>query len=1744
MKSILKYGKPLLGSAGKEYDYQFVGMDPAERLAHQKKSLTARLGLGGEYIEEELVTSKDIETPKYPLPNQPSKLQTNLPRRGSMASPITPSEATAQTPGGEALSARQLNALKRKNKRDLKEKASKVRVVDFSERRPSIVQTPSAAQPYPIKTEVKEEESENGVSDYFSLDRRNGADDDTKLVTEFKGEPVPEKSAFMTEDEEAGNEWPFDRLMEFLTVDLFDHAWETRHGAAMAIREVIRVHGAGAGRCRGKSKSQNDLLNQRWLEDLACRLCCVFMLDRFGDYSAEGVVVPVRETAGQALGAVLQYLPGPSVKAVFDILQRLCTQNKEQSWQPMHGGILGMKYLVAVRNDLLLQDASLLDEVLECVMNCLSDDDDDVRAGSAATLIPIAKEIVMMRAARIDRLLLIVWDCLSNLSDDLSVSTGSVMDLLAKLCSFSDVLTAMKTAADKDPDRSFSRLVPRLYPFLRHTLPGVRSAVLRALLTFINIEGEASKGWVDGKILRLIFQNLLVERVADVLLLSKQVWNGLITTLVEQGDDILADELAPHIGPLFTLATGPMSVEHQHFPMEASLFMKPSGQSYGAPDQRHSRKISPIGEPPKKRQRKSNQKETPSLTADSPHDVDNLMLRGDLTVVGFDVMMRCRIAAAEALGQAAACWPKPEREKMFSSEILNALQSQQSSTKLIAALICEEYGKRLNSPESLTQILAPALQTLVDEPPLSFYTDLVSYSKIVHTKCHHLLSVFRDSARVLQSRLPTIPALVQGDENANKFAFSMADAEKMVGEDYERLMKSLSPTNRVASSEALLISRTEAESAIAEANKVKTLQDVRIKAVAASAIVALNSVPKKMSQTMKALMDSIKQEKNLDLQKRSAAGVSAFVDNLAATGRPTPIEKCVANLVKFYCSDTAETPVFGSYADVKDGIISLNKEEDVQEHQVEDILAARIQRRGAKEALEQLCMRFAAQLFDKVPILKFLIHNPIQKAFTSDNLADLMAADAGLGQEIVDGMSTLRALVAKFDTALHPFILELLPLIAKTLKCDRAVLRYAAAKCFASICRTMTVEGMTVLVDSVIPAIGNAVDVHWRQGAIECLYHLIHTMEDGILPYVIFLIVPVLGRMSDADNDVRLLATTSFATLIKLVPLEAGIPDPPGLPKEMIEGRDRERQFMAQMLDPKKVENFEIPVAIKATLRHYQQEGVNWLAFLNRYNLHGVLCDDMGLGKTLQTLCIVASDHHMRAERFEKTQNPEVRRLPSLIVCPPSVSGHWEQEIRTFAPFLSALAYVGPANERAKIRSKLTKVDIVITSYNVCLTDNDVLAPLNWNYCVLDEGHQIKNPKTKTTQTVKKMKSNHRLILTGTPIQNNVVELWSLFDFLMPGFLGAEKVFQERFAKPIQASRNAKANTKEQAAGAAAIEALHKQVLPFLLRRMKEQVLDDLPPKIIQNYYCDLSEVQRDLFEAFTKKQSQKLAADAVSNSKEGKQHIFQALQYLRKLCNSPALAITPKHSQYEAVKLALAKKGTSLDDPIHAPKLGALRDLLLDCGIGAADTALDNPAEGEFVSQHRALIFCQMKEMMDMVQNSVFKKLLPSVQYLRLDGSVEASKRQDIVNRFNSDPSYDCLLLSTSVGGLGLNLTGADTVIFMEHDWNPQKDLQAMDRAHRIGQKKVVNVYRIVTRGTLEEKILRYVRYLRSLRMRIRVTDVIVVFSGSRSMSRLRWLTSRMLASGPWRRINFSIYSISRPRLRVTLRRCRRARM
>ncbi|KAJ1654959.1 TATA-binding protein-associated factor mot1 [Dispira simplex] len=806
--------------------------------------------------------------------------------------------------------------------------------------------------------------------------------------------------------------------------------------------------------------------------------------------------------------------------------------------------------------------------------------------------------------------------------------------------------------------------------------------------------------------------------------------------------------------------------------------------------------------------------------------------------------------------------------------------------------------------------------------------------------------------------------------------------------------------------------------------------------------------------------------------------------------------------------------------------------------------------RGATMALHELATLFGPRLFFYLPRLWDTVARPLSKVAnpvvlkreepskeSSATLGEdpVIALDEflsppeittdttskvdPLGQEIIDALQVIQTLITSLDPQLHSAILTLLPHVFVVLQCKYAALRYSTGRCLATLANVLLNEVLTLMVRHTIPLLGHMQSITRRQGAAEAVYQTVVHLDHRILPFVIFLVVPVLGRMSDPDELVRMVCTNAFAQLIKLVPLEAGMPDPPEMAADLLAHREHERQFLSQLLDSSQLEPFRIPIPVRVELRPYQQDGVNWLAFLNRYQLHGILCDDMGLGKTLQSICILASDHHNRATQYAATQSPEHAPLPSLVVCPPTLIGHWQQEIVTYVDNLQPLVYAGPPNERRKIRPCLTQYDVIIMSYDVLRNDLEELVDLRWNYCILDEGHIIKNTKTKITRAVKSVQALHRVILSGTPVQNNVLELWSLFDFLMPGFLGTERIFNERYGKPILASRESKSSSRDQEAGALALEALHKQVLPFLLRRMKEDVLHDLPPKIIQDHYCDLSELQRKLYDDFSNSRTTQVirrslqtgesysaltepvgedvtmtVSKAVLTQREGTveengarrknqhAHVFQALQYLRKLVNHPLLVLNPKHSRYNEIT---KQPGLSLHDLHHAPKLLALKQLLWDCGIGTKDESAALSGGGqdlatvedstglETVSQHRALIFCQLKTMLDIVENDLLRTHLPSVTYMRLDGSVDSQKRQDVVQKFNQDPSIDVLLLTTHVGGLGLNLTGADTVIFVEHDWNPMKDLQAMDRAHRLGQKRVVNVYRLITRDTLEEKIM-----------------------------------------------------------------------
>ncbi|PJF18997.1 hypothetical protein PSACC_01180 [Paramicrosporidium saccamoebae] len=637
---------------------------------------------------------------------------------------------------------------------------------------------------------------------------------------------------------------------------------------------------------------------------------------------------------------------------------------------------------------------------------------------------------------------------------------------------------------------------------------------------------------------------------------------------------------------------------------------------------------------------------------------------------------------------------------------------------------------------------------------------------------------------------------------------------------------------------------------------------------------------------------------------------------------------------------------------------------------------------------------------------------------------------------------------------------------------------------FVALSRRQKIKTIDFLIETVLPMMKSCGRLE-RSRILTIVKRLFSSNEH--CEYAALFLIPVLGRIADSEETVRMLASGIFGELVQLVPLSRSLDVSQHSNQVMMESQKAE-SFLAQFMGDSPEDLLEgghgramaIPeydmstVEIRAELRPYQKAGVNWLAFLCQFGLNGALCDDMGLGKTLQTICMLACDQSNRVKEGLPT-------LPSLVVCPASLVGHWHHEVMNYAPSLGEplLIYGAPVTRR-NLWKGLTNHRIVVTSYEVLRSDIHLFSQHSWSYAVLDEGHVIKNPKTKLTQAVKMIRADHRLILSGTPIQNNVGELWSLFDFLMPGMLGDEAQFMERYGKSIMAvqpsttmgagGNKSNAGAKEFEEADRKLKALHTQVLPFLLRRMKEHVLKDLPPKIIQDYECDLSEIQRILYDdLFNDAQMAKEVIETLHTETEKKgMHVFQALQYLRKICVHPAMVLTNDHPLRDRVQKELDASGVTLDDLAVSPKLLLLKELLEECGLGA-----DGEDELNGEEAHRVLIFAQQKSTLDLIERLVFKKHMAHLQFLRLDGSVEQRARFDIAQRFNSDPTIGALLLTTQVGGLGLNLTGADTVIFVEHDWNPMRDLQAMDRAHRLGQKRVVNVYRLVLRDTLEQQIL-----------------------------------------------------------------------
>ena len=460
-------------------------------------------------------------------------------------------------------------------------------------------------------------------------------------------------------------------------------------------------------------------------------------------------------------------------------------------------------------------------------------------------------------------------------------------------------------------------------------------------------------------------------------------------------------------------------------------------------------------------------------------------------------------------------------------------------------------------------------------------------------------------------------------------------------------------------------------------------------------------------------------------------------------------------------------------------------------------------------------------------------------------------------------------------------------------------------------------------------------------------------------------------------------------------------------------GRIKKDEAFDRFIKDIKSVKANIPAHIDSVLRGYQKEAVNWMLMLERLGFGGILADDMGLGKTLEVIAFVLC---------------EKRSAPSLVVVPSALLYNWKSEIIRFAPDAKCVIIDGTREERADKLSGIQGADFVITSYPMLRRDGALYTEIEFENCFIDEAQYIKNPKTMNAHGVKKIKAKSRFALTGTPVENSLLELWSVFDYIMPGYLGSKNTFSQKYEKPVMQGFEG------------ASEALRMRIRPFTMRRMKNDVLPELPEKIEETMLAELSGEQKRMYLAFLEIAREK--ADNYMKETNSRFMILSLLTRLRQICCHPSLFDESYH------------KGSS--------KLELLCEIVLSAIAGG----------------HRLLIFSQFTSMLGIIRKELDAK---GVDCFYLDGSTESSERLELANRFNNGEKQ-VFLISLKAGGTGLNLTGADTVIHYDPWWNPAVTDQASDRAYRIGQTKAVQVIRLAASGTIEEKILKLQDRKRSL--------------------------------------------------------------
>ncbi|GMF10944.1 unnamed protein product [Phytophthora lilii] len=1424
-------------------------------------------------------------------------------------------------------------------------------------------------------------------------------------------------------------------LVSDLFESMFDSKWEVRHGAVLSLRQILlSSRFTSVVEIAPNGSSQLNLIDM-WLEECLIRCICVLALDQFVDYSADGSISPVREVCAQVFGILLGSLS--SEDTLVRYLQVVRTLFSGSTWQACHGGLLGLRYLIRAHSN---HAQALVPLFFDDVVTAFSQDDseEDVIVLATEMLKDFAPYLDQVEPTGILKAALLMWESLKRY-DKVGLVISSVIQALNAWCDCPSVATLWQS--DKGVRLAMWENLLYSVPMLHHHSQSIRESSATCVAAIFSAESvsmtSSMAGFAEVFLPHLLLQ-VLLEREESVQQSLLAAWKKVVSSL---------------------------SVEKLLVPVATAQLPTWMKQLWSPDDIKCLNvEIADFNA---------------AVVEIAPSDSADRIAQEK---------MSSRVVFAEAIGFAAAhvplsCACVTEMVKVISDGMYSSSGERQCGA-LLALSKWAHFEKHLKREEQSQRIhflldsAGPLLASFANNQWKMLQPDAVNEGRPVYysEQLEALKRVGLMEARIIDI-FSSVRISLQPRERES--SMSAADISRQIAEHialfpYGKLQ------NHPKEFEMAHFKRQDLFLVDEFIQQSFSRFCHRIQGLGSCAFCELLPIPKKSGFLVKALMDSVKEEEEPAFRTISAQTIADFIVSQAHTQK-----KCVAKIISNLCN--LAVALVGVADCPFDGMMGVNSSQTEQSSSVppEVMKKTKVRVEGAKAALCEICKRAGGSLFVLCPAFE----DVISKAWRQPNVDELT---------IQRCMYLIVLVLPHMETGAKATCLSWLNHLAlltqNTFK-DQLT-RCTVAQAVATICKcthnqdrenAMLIVYNSIFVAFSSPSSGDCTSTDSLEGSVMVLDRIVNTLGANLMPYVPSLVYYAMKTMSSQYELVRTLAAGAFANLVPLIPLQMDLElrdSDQALPdslRTIVNQNAVSRSFLESFTEGKAVQHTDVQswLAPETSLRVYQQHGVDWLCFMANNNLHGILADEMGLGKTLQTLSAMAAV-------LAKACASGVKQ-PCLIVCPPIIVHQWIQEAKKYIPgvFASIIDYSIPASDRKCLNfgDGITVSDrrptMIVTTYSILRSDIAQLGSIDYSFVVLDEAHLIRNPSTAMFRAVLQLHASHRVALSGTPLQNKVTDLWALFEFLMPGYLGDFAAFRREFVLPITKSKERNATTKQKELAAMAIAQLHQKVLPFILRRTKEQVLEELPPKIISNVLLPLSPLQKRLYSLASSIDSETTISGTSSMSKNPEPKpmpsVLTNLQLLRKICVHPALVAQEAITR----RLSSKEKGT-LCDWKSSGKMTGLRDLLVECcdiaawdkgSRQAAATDVDNIDDSN-LSPHRCLVFAHLQKTLDLTEQ-MLRDALPGVAYRRLDGQTPHPKRADIVQSFNADPSIDVLLLTTSVGGLGLTLTGADTVIFIEHSWNPFVDLQAMDRAHRIGQKRTVRVFRLIMEESLEEHIL-----------------------------------------------------------------------